>query len=66
VGELPVELALSPDEKYLIVANYIGEVQELSPKQKVTNGTLAIIDADRDSSTFGRTLAKIKNLELKE
>lgn len=64
VGELPVALALSPDEKYLLVANYVGDVEQRDDTRYVVHSTLAVIDADRNSPSFGHLVAHLKNLEL--
>ena len=63
VGELPSALVLSPDERYLFVSNYIGEIDVQEDKRQVVHSTIAVLDADPDSPTFGRLIARIKNLE---
>lgn len=66
VGELPSALALSPDERYLMVANYVGEVEVKDEKdgRGVPHAFIAVIDADPTSETFGAVVAQLKNLEL--
>lgn len=46
LGENPYAMALSPDDQYLIVSNYTGDVDD-----DVTHGTLSIFDIDSNSPT---------------
>lgn len=66
VGEVPVALALSPDEKYLMIANYVGEVEytDVDQGMGVPHAFIAVLDADPTSPTFGQVVAQLKNLEL--
>ena len=47
VGENPYAMALTPDERFLVVANYTGELQE-----NEVSSTLAVIDVDANSPTY--------------
>ncbi len=66
VGEMPVAIALSPDERYLVVANYLGEVEERGDREKAVHSTLAVVDADPLSPTFGQLLARVKNRAIED
>ena len=46
LGENPYAMALSPDDQYLIVSNYTGDVQN-----DVTHGTISIFDISSTSDT---------------
>jgi DNA-binding beta-propeller fold protein YncE len=47
VGENPVEVRVSPDQRYAVVANYVGEVTD-----NHAESTLAVIDLDPASDTY--------------
>ena len=47
VGENPHLVRLSPDGRYAVVANYVGEIED-----KAASGTLSVIDMDPASETF--------------
>ena len=57
LGENPYALALSPDEKHLVVANYVGEMLENGS----TSSTLVVIDVDPTSPTNLQPLTWIGN-----
>lgn len=56
VGENPHTLSLSPDGRFLAVANYVGELDGLH-----VNSTLTVLDADPNSATWLEPLARIVN-----
>lgn len=64
VGEVPVALALSPDERFLVVANYVGELEQRGKESYVPHGSLVFLDADPTSPSFGQVVAQLKNLDL--
>ncbi len=66
VGEMPVAIALSPDERYLVVANYLGGGEDRGDREKVTHATPAGVDAGPGLPTFGQVLAKVKNREIED
>ncbi len=56
VGENPHRIELSPDGRYAVVANYLGDVRD-----NVPSSTLAVIDLDRDSPTFLEVVTWLRN-----
>ena len=56
VGENPQALSISPDGRYMAVANYVGD---LSAGRAASS--LSIVDVDPDSPTYLETLAWIQN-----
>jgi DNA-binding beta-propeller fold protein YncE/predicted GH43/DUF377 family glycosyl hydrolase len=56
VGENPYAMAFSPDGNKLVVGNYTGEVIE-----KVSHGSLGIIDVDSNSPTYLEVVSWIVN-----
>jgi hypothetical protein len=58
IDENPFEVALSPDEKRLYVANSYGIARNL-----VQHSTIQVIDVDEESPTFGRVLTRLSNVE---
>ena len=56
VGENPHTLSISPDGRFLAVANYVGELDGLH-----VNSTLTVLDADPSSATWLEPLARIVN-----
>ena len=59
LGDEPFDLVLSPDGRYLVVANYVGELE--GPTQNVVHSTMTIIDVDPDSDTYHRVLTTLRN-----
>lgn len=59
VGEGPAGLALSPDGNHLVVANLTGEIDNTNLAQS----TVAIVDIDRDSSTYLEVLTWLANTD---
>lgn len=57
VGESPHVVRMSPDGRYAVVANYIGEVDE----QFRTNGRLAVLDLDPTSDRYLEVAAWLVN-----
>jgi DNA-binding beta-propeller fold protein YncE len=57
VGENPHVLRTSPDGRFVVAANYTGEVNE----EGTASGTLSVIDADPASPTFLEVLTRIVN-----
>jgi len=56
LGENPHLVTLSPDGRYAVVANYLGDVDE-----GVVHSTLAVVDVDPTSDTFLDVVTWIKN-----
>ena len=56
IGENPYALALSPDEKTLVVANYVGEVDDA-----FVSSTAAVLDVDSQSETYLEVLTWLVN-----
>ena len=57
IGENPHLVELSPDGRYAVVANYVGDLIN-----ETAHSTLAIVDADPNSTTFLEVLTWIGNL----
>ena len=57
IGESPYAIAISPDGKYAVVANYVGKTLENGAR----SSTLAVIDIDRESPTYLEPLTWISN-----
>jgi len=57
LGENPYVVRLSPDGKYAVVANYLGDVDD----DGVTHSTLAIVDIDPTSPDYLQVVTWIKN-----
>ena len=47
LGENPHDVTLTPDGRYAIVANYLGQVED-----DLVSSTLAVVDIDPDSPTY--------------
>jgi hypothetical protein len=47
VGENPVDVRISPDQRYAVVANYVGEVEN-----NHAESTLAVLDIDPNSDRY--------------
>ena len=47
IGENPYAIRVTPDGRWAVVANYVGEVQD-----RDTSSTLAVIDLDPASPTY--------------
>jgi len=58
LDESPTEVALSPDERLAYVSHYLGQDRNL-----VVNSTIAVIDVDEASPTFGEVLTRLTNLD---
>ena len=56
IGENPHVVRVSPDGRFAVVANFLGDVEE-----GVVSSTLTVIDADPDSATFGTVLTTLVN-----
>lgn len=56
IGENPHVARLSPDGKHVVVANYLGDVED-----GFVSSTLTVIDADPDSPTFLTVLTTLVN-----
>ncbi len=56
VGENPHRIEVSPDQRLAVIANYVGELDE-----NTASSTLAVLDVDRTSPTFGRVRTWIEN-----
>lgn len=56
VGENPHAVAVSPDGRYAVVANYLGYVDDSR-----VSSTLVVLDADPASPTFGQVLTTLVN-----
>jgi DNA-binding beta-propeller fold protein YncE len=56
IGENPHLVRISPDGRYAVVANYIGEVEE-----RTAHGTLTVIDVDPNSETYLDIVTRIVN-----
>jgi predicted GH43/DUF377 family glycosyl hydrolase len=56
IGENPYAVRVSPDGRYVVVANYSGEVE-----QAKVGSTLVVLDGDAASPTFLQPLAWIGN-----
>lgn len=56
VGENPYRIALSPDGRHAVVANYLGEVEG-----EVVSSSLAVIDVDPGSETYLQVLTHLRN-----
>ncbi len=59
LGEEPFDLALSPDEKILYVANYTGELSGY--ESNVVHSTVQVIDVDEESPTWLQVLTTLRN-----
>jgi YVTN family beta-propeller protein len=57
VGENPYAIAISPDGAHAVVGNFTGE----EDAESVAHSTLAVIDIDRDSSSYLEVLTWIVN-----
>ena len=57
VGEYPYAIVLSPDERYAVVANYVGEMTE----DIGASSSLSVIDIDSTSPTYLQVVARITN-----
>ena len=57
IGENPHIVQLTPDGRYAVVANYVGDLID-----ETAHSTLAIVDADPSSTTFLEVLTWIGNL----
>ncbi len=57
VGENPWDIVVTPDERYAIVANYLGEIDD-----NRVSSTLAFIDLDPASDTFLEVVTWVRNL----
>lgn len=58
LDESPTEVVLSPDERLAFVSHYLGQDRNL-----VVNSTIAVIDVDESSPTFGEVLTRLTNLD---
>jgi predicted GH43/DUF377 family glycosyl hydrolase/DNA-binding beta-propeller fold protein YncE len=56
VGENPYAMTLSPDERFLVVANYTGEINGVE-----VSSTIAVLDADPASPTYMEVRTWIAN-----
>jgi DNA-binding beta-propeller fold protein YncE len=56
LGENPHLVRLTPDGRYAVVANYLGDVED-----GVVHSTLAVVDIDPTSDTFLDVVTRIKN-----
>jgi DNA-binding beta-propeller fold protein YncE len=56
VGENPTEVVISPDQRWAVVANYVGEVVDNQAKS-----SLAVIDLDPSSETWLEVVAWLVN-----
>jgi DNA-binding beta-propeller fold protein YncE len=56
IGENPHVVRISPDGRFAVVANFLGEVDE-----GLVSSTLTVIDADPDSPTFATVLTTLVN-----
>jgi DNA-binding beta-propeller fold protein YncE len=56
VGENPYAMAFSPDERFLVFGNYLGEVSD-----EVSSSTLGVMDVDPDSPTYLEVVTWIAN-----
>lgn len=56
IGENPHLVRISPDGRFAVVANYLGNVED-----GAVSSTLAVVDADPDSPTFGTVLTTLVN-----
>ncbi|TNE89528.1 MAG: hypothetical protein EP330_10990 [Deltaproteobacteria bacterium] len=56
VGEFPHTVRISPDGRFAVVANYVGEVSD-----EGAEGTLAIIDLDPSSPTYLQVVTRMAN-----
>ena len=56
IGENPHLVRMSPDGRYAVVANYVGEIID-----KSSSSTLAIIDMDPNSEDFGEVVTWLAN-----
>lgn len=57
IGENPHIVQLSPDGRYAVVANYVGDIIG-----QTSHSTLAVVDADPNSTTFLEVLTWIGNI----
>jgi DNA-binding beta-propeller fold protein YncE len=57
MGENPFSVAISPDGRFAVAANYVGKPLENGSK----SSTLVVIDMDRTSDTYLEPLTWISN-----
>ncbi|MBN2798781.1 MAG: hypothetical protein JXX28_06485 [Deltaproteobacteria bacterium] len=59
LGENPHLVRVSPDGRYAVVANYLGQVRD-----DLVSSTLAVVDVDPDSDTYLEVVTWLVNREL--
>lgn len=57
IGEGPYDIVLSPDGRYAVIANYLGEVSE----DGEVSSTLAVLDIDESSPSYLEVVTWIAN-----
>jgi DNA-binding beta-propeller fold protein YncE len=56
VGENPIDVRITPDQRFAVVANYVGEVDE-----NQAESTLAVIDLDPSSDSYLEVVSWLVN-----